>query len=59
MAYSKEFRGQILAACDDGMGTQEVALKFKVVEVQSQRVVGSTREAGSSRAGQAGTGDEA
>ena len=46
MAYSKEFRGRILAACDDGMGTQAVALKFQVSESWVRRVKQDRRERG-------------
>lgn len=31
-AYSKEFRGEVLAACDAGSGTREVATRFRVSE---------------------------
>ena len=31
-AYSKEFRGEVLAACDAGTGTREVATRFRVSE---------------------------
>lgn len=46
MAYSKEFRGQILAACDQGLGTQAVALKFEVSESWVRRVKQERRERG-------------
>ena len=46
MAYSKEFRGQVLAACDRGLGTQAVALKFEVSESWVRRVKQQRRESG-------------
>ena len=46
MAYSKEFRGQVLAACDRGLGTQAVALKFEVSESWVRRVKQERREQG-------------
>lgn len=46
MAYSKEFRRQILAACDGGLGTQAVALKFEVSESWVRRVKQERRELG-------------
>jgi transposase len=46
MAYSKEFRGQVLAACDRGLGTQSVALKFEVSESWVRRVKQQRRECG-------------
>jgi len=46
MAYSKEFRRQILAACDGGLGTQAAALKFEVSESWVRRVKQQRRELG-------------
>ena len=46
MAYSKEFRIQVLAACDRGLGTQAVALKFEVSESWVRRVKQQRREYG-------------
>lgn len=46
MIYSKEFRRQILAACDGGLGTQAVALKFEVSESWVRRVKQERREQG-------------
>lgn len=46
MAYSKEFRRQILAACDGGLGTQAVALRFEVSESWVRRVKQERRERG-------------
>jgi transposase len=46
MVYSKEFRGQVLAACDRGLGTQAVALKFEVSESWVRRVKQERRELG-------------
>ena len=46
MAYSKEFRSQVLAACDRGLGTQAVALKFEVSESWVRRVKQQRRECG-------------
>ncbi len=46
MAYSKEFRGQVLSACDRGLGTQAVALKFEVSESWVRRVKQQRREYG-------------
>ncbi len=36
-AYSKEFRRDVLAACDAGGGTREVANRFRVAESWVQR----------------------
>lgn len=44
--YSKEFRGEVLAACDAGEGTQAVALRFKVSESWVRRIVQQRRETG-------------
>ena len=46
MIYSKEFRRQILSACDGGLGTQAVALKFEVSESWVRRVKQERREQG-------------
>lgn len=46
MVYSKEFRGQVLATCDRGLGTQAVALKFEVSESWVRRVKQERRELG-------------
>ena len=46
MAYSKEFRGGVLAACDANEGTQAVALRFKVSESWVRRVKQQRRETG-------------
>jgi transposase len=45
-AYSKEFRREVLAACDAGGGTQEVALEFDVSESWVRRVKQERREQG-------------
>ena len=42
--YSKEFRGQVLAACDRGRGTREVATYFNVSESWVRRVKQERRE---------------
>lgn len=44
--YSKEFRQEVLAACDGGGGTREVALKFKVSESWVRRIKQERREQG-------------
>lgn len=46
VAYSKEFRREVLAACDSGEGTQEVALKFGVSESWVRRIKQVRRERG-------------
>jgi len=46
MPYSKEFRGEVLAACDAGEGTQAVALRFHVSESWVRRVKQQRRETG-------------
>jgi transposase len=46
MPYSKEFRGEVLAACDAGEGTQAVALRFNVSESWVRRVKQQRRETG-------------
>lgn len=45
-AYSKEFRREVLRACDDGQGTREVALRFNVSESWVQRIKQERREQG-------------
>ncbi|MEQ8208356.1 MAG: IS630 transposase-related protein [Lacipirellulaceae bacterium] len=46
MVYSKERRGEVLAACDAGKGTREVALLFNVSESWVRRVKQERRELG-------------
>jgi transposase len=45
-AYSKEFRRDVLAACDAGEGTRRVALRFNVSESWVRRVKQERREHG-------------
>ena len=45
-AYSKEFRRDVLAACDAGGGTRSVALQFKVTESWVRRIKQERREQG-------------
>lgn len=45
-AYSKERRGEVLAACDAGGGTREVALAFDVSKSWVRRVKQERREQG-------------
>jgi transposase len=45
-AYSKEFRRDVLAACDAGGGTRAVALRFNVSESWVRRVKQERREQG-------------
>ena len=45
-AYSKEFRRDVLAACDAGQGTREVATKFGVSESWVRRIKQVRRESG-------------
>ena len=45
-AYSKEFRREVLVACDSGGGTQEVALRFKVSMAWVRRIKQVRREHG-------------
>lgn len=45
-AYSKEFRRDVLAACDAGEGTRAVALRFKVSESWVRRIKQERREQG-------------
>ena len=42
--YSKEFRGEVLAACDGGRSTREVATSFNVSESWVRRVKQERRE---------------
>lgn len=44
--YSKEFRRDVLAACDAGGGTQEVALQFGVSKSWVRRIKQQRRETG-------------
>ena len=44
--YSKEFRGEVLAACDAGGGTREVATRFGVSESWARRIKQERRESG-------------
>ena len=44
--YSKEFRGEVLAACDAGSGTREVATRFDVSESWVRRIKQERRETG-------------
>ncbi len=43
-AYSKEFRGEVLAACNAGTGTREVATRFRVSESWVRRIKQDRRE---------------
>jgi transposase len=45
-AYSREFRRDVLAACDAGEGTRAVALRFKCSESWVRRVKQERREQG-------------
>ncbi len=45
-AYSKEFRRDVLAACDAGEGTRAVALRFNVSESWVRRIKQERREQG-------------
>jgi transposase len=45
-AYSKEFRRDVLRACDSGKGTREVAVKFGVSESWVRRIKQARRELG-------------
>ena len=45
-AYSKEFRRDVLAACDAGEGTRSVALRFEVSESWVRRIKQERREQG-------------
>jgi transposase len=44
--YSKEFRGEVLAACDANAGTQAIALRFQVSESWVRRIQQQRRETG-------------
>lgn len=44
--YPKEFRRKVLAACDSGSGTREVALHFMVSESWVRRIKQERRELG-------------
>ena len=46
MPYSKEFRREVLAACDANEGTQAVALRFNVSESWVRRIKQQRRETG-------------
>ncbi len=46
MIYSKEFRREVLAACDAKLGTRKVALQFKVSESWVRRIKQERREQG-------------
>jgi transposase len=46
MAYSKEFRREVLAACDAGGGTRETATRFGVSESWLRRIKQQRRESG-------------
>jgi len=46
MAYSKERRREVLAACDAGEGTRAVALRFNCSESWVRRVKQERRELG-------------
>lgn len=45
-SYSKEFRREVLAACDSGQGTREAATRFKVSESWVRRIKQERRELG-------------
>jgi transposase len=45
-AYSKEFRRDVLAACDAGGGTRDVANRFRVAESWVRRIKQQRRETG-------------
>ena len=44
--YSKEFRGEVLSACDAGGGTRELATRFGVSESWVRRIKQERRELG-------------
>ena len=46
MPYSKEFRGEVLAACEANEGTQAIALRFNVSESWVRRIKQQRRETG-------------
>mgnify|MGYP003338957341 CR=1 FL=1 len=45
-AYSKEFRGEVLAACDAQEGTRVIAVRFQVSESWVRRIQQQRRETG-------------
>lgn len=45
-AYSAEFRGEVLAACDANEGTAAIGLRFKVSESWVRRIKQQRRETG-------------
>lgn len=45
-AYDEKFRGEVLAACDAGEATREVALRFDVSESWVRRIKQRRRESG-------------
>jgi transposase len=45
-AYSKEFRGEVLAACDANQSTGAVALRFNVSDSWVRRIKQQRRETG-------------
>ena len=45
-AYSKEFRRDVLRACDSGEGTRSVAVRFDVSESWVRRIKQERRESG-------------
>lgn len=45
-AYSKEFRQEVLAACDEGLGTHDASIRFKVSESWVRRIKQERRELG-------------
>jgi len=44
--YSKEFRGEVLAACDANEGTHDIAVRFKVSESWVRLIKQQRRETG-------------
>jgi transposase len=45
-AYSEEFRGEVLAACDRNEGTRAIATRFNVSESWVRRIKQRRRESG-------------
>jgi transposase len=45
-AYSVEFRAEVLAACDAGGGTHDVAVRFRVSDSWVRRIKQQRRETG-------------
>lgn len=45
-AYSLEFRGKVLAACDANEGTKSIATRFKVSESWVRKIKQQRRESG-------------